>query len=143
MVAQPLILLVGLAQSRFRLLFCSRCFIAGCDPRFVSGGCVCVAGGYLGRLRRDLVTIRFKGEYNGVAFDDLFKVEEPYFYRIGSGNILKVRSVASHVFLVSLCVHMPLAPTRMSSFWDNAAASGGRVAVPLIVLPQIHALCWC
>ncbi|OSX74124.1 hypothetical protein BU14_0306s0005 [Porphyra umbilicalis] len=37
----------------------------------------------------DLVTIRFKGEYNGVVFDDLFKVEEPYFYRMGSENILK------------------------------------------------------
>jgi len=42
---------------------------------------------------RDLVTIRFKGEYNGVVFDDLFKVEEPYFYRMGSENILKVRTV--------------------------------------------------
>jgi len=42
---------------------------------------------------RDLVTIRFKGEYNGVVFDDLFKVEEPYFYRMGSENILKVWTV--------------------------------------------------
>lgn len=109
----------------------------------MSGGCACVAGGSWGRLRRDLVTIRFKGEYNGVAFDDLFKVEEPYFYRIGSGNILKVCSMASFVLRGWLWVHFPPAPTNMSSLEGNAAASGGRVAVPLIVLPQMHASCWC
>lgn len=47
------------------------------------------------------MTIRFKGEYNGVVFDDLFKVEEPYFYRMGSENILKVRT-ARPVVLLSL-----------------------------------------
>lgn len=38
----------------------------------------------------DLVGIRFKGSYNGVVFDNLFDSAEPYFYRAGSGNVLKV-----------------------------------------------------
>ena len=38
----------------------------------------------------DLVGIRFKGTYNGVVFDNLFEDKTPYFYRVGSGNILKV-----------------------------------------------------
>lgn len=38
----------------------------------------------------DLVGIRFKGSYNGAVFDDLFEGKEPYFYRVGSENILKV-----------------------------------------------------
>lgn len=39
----------------------------------------------------DLVGIRFKGSYNGVVFDNLFEATTPYFYRVGSENILKVR----------------------------------------------------
>lgn len=38
----------------------------------------------------DLVGIRFKGTYNGVVFDNLFEETKPYFYRVGSGAILKV-----------------------------------------------------
>lgn len=40
----------------------------------------------------DLVGIRFKGSYNGVVFDNLFNSTEPYFYRVGSGSVLKVCS---------------------------------------------------
>jgi hypothetical protein len=29
----------------------------------------------------DLVTIRFRGTYKDVAFDDTFQTDEPYFYR--------------------------------------------------------------
>lgn len=43
----------------------------------------------------DLVGIRFKGSFNGVVFDNLFESREPYFYRVGSENILKVRPPAS------------------------------------------------
>lgn len=39
----------------------------------------------------DLVGIRFKGAYNGVVFDNLFESTDPYFYRAGSGTVLKVR----------------------------------------------------
>lgn len=39
----------------------------------------------------DLVGIRFKGMYNGIVFDNLFGDSRPYFYRTGSGAILKVR----------------------------------------------------
>lgn len=39
----------------------------------------------------DLVGIRFKGMYNGVVFDNLFEEPRPYFFRAGSGVILKVR----------------------------------------------------
>lgn len=38
----------------------------------------------------DLVGIRFKGMYNGVVFDDLFNDPQPYFFRAGSGSIVKV-----------------------------------------------------
>lgn len=38
----------------------------------------------------DLIGIRFKGAYNGVVFDNLFEDKTPYFYRAGSGAILKV-----------------------------------------------------
>lgn len=38
----------------------------------------------------DLVGIRFKGTYNGVVFDNLFEETKPYFFRAGSGTILKV-----------------------------------------------------
>jgi hypothetical protein len=38
----------------------------------------------------DLVAIRFKGSYNDIAFDNTFETPEPYFYRAGSGLILKV-----------------------------------------------------
>lgn len=40
----------------------------------------------------DLMAIRFRGSYNGVVFDDIFNTPEPYFYRLGSGSILKVRN---------------------------------------------------
>lgn len=43
----------------------------------------------------DLVGIRFKGTYNGRVFDDLFGSTDPYYYRVGSENILKVRSSTS------------------------------------------------
>lgn len=39
----------------------------------------------------DLVGIRFKGSYNGVVFDNLFESTQPYFYRVGSDSVLKVR----------------------------------------------------
>lgn len=39
----------------------------------------------------DLVGIRFKASYNGVVFDNIFETTEPYFYRVGSGSVLKVR----------------------------------------------------
>lgn len=44
----------------------------------------------------DLVGIRFKGSYNGVVFDNLFDATTPYFYRVGSDNILKVRHPSSN-----------------------------------------------
>lgn len=43
----------------------------------------------------DLIGIRFKGMYNGVVFDNLFENTTPYFYRVGSGSILKVRPIPS------------------------------------------------
>lgn len=43
----------------------------------------------------DLVGIRFKGAYNGVVFDNLFENKTPYFYRVGSGAILKVSNHSS------------------------------------------------
>lgn len=38
----------------------------------------------------DLIGIRFKGTYNGVVFDNLFEDRKPYFFRVGTGTILKV-----------------------------------------------------
>lgn len=38
----------------------------------------------------DLVGIRFRGSFNGVVFDNLFDSKEPYFYRVGSTNVLPV-----------------------------------------------------
>mmetsp|Transcript_1144 Transcript_1144/g.1550 ORF Transcript_1144/g.1550 Transcript_1144/m.1550 type:complete len:227 (-) Transcript_1144:127-807(-) len=36
----------------------------------------------------DLITIRFKGDCNGIVFDDLFSTAEPYFYRLGTSNLV-------------------------------------------------------
>lgn len=52
----------------------------------------------------DLIAIRFRGSYNGVVFDDIFKTSEPYFYRLGSGSILKVRPQCSQ-FSQTKCNH--------------------------------------
>ena len=48
----------------------------------------------------DLVGIRFKGSYNGVVFDNLFNDTAPYFYRVGSDNILKVRRHTRYASLI-------------------------------------------
>eukprot|EP00170_Pyropia_yezoensis_P000259 contig_1672_g260 len=77
----------------------------------------------------DLVTIRFKGEYNGVAFDDLFKVEEPYFYRIGSGNILK--GVAESVDMMSVGDIYELSiPPALAFGSKGRRASAGKPSIP-------------
>lgn len=77
----------------------------------------------------DLVTIRFKGEYNGVAFDDLFKVEEPYFYRIGSGNILK--GVAESVEMMSVGdVYELTIPPALAFGAKGRRASAGKPSIP-------------
>jgi len=36
----------------------------------------------------DLVAIRFLGTCNGVEFDNLYKTEEPYYYRPGAGTLM-------------------------------------------------------
>ena len=36
----------------------------------------------------DLVAIRFQGTCNGVEFDNLYKTEEPYYYRPGAGTLM-------------------------------------------------------
>jgi len=36
----------------------------------------------------DLVAIRFAGSHNGVEFDNLYKTEEPYYYRPGAGTLM-------------------------------------------------------
>ncbi|GAB0493397.1 hypothetical protein MMPV_004679 [Pyropia vietnamensis] len=77
----------------------------------------------------DLVTIRFKGEYNGVAFDDLFKVEEPYFYRIGSGNILK--GVSESVDMMSVGdVYQLSIPPALAFGSKGRRASAGKPSIP-------------
>lgn len=99
-----------------------------------------------GQLCRDLVTLRFKGEYNGVVFDDLFKVEEPYFFRVGSGNILKVRTVAllfPHVAR-SVLWYAPASPTRLSplqgaALWRDGLCTGCVHLRP--VVPPVPATC--
>lgn len=60
-----------------------------------SDACVRTMGGHRRRLRRDLVSTPFKGEYIGALFEESFKMEELHIYRIGTGNILNVRSLAS------------------------------------------------
>ena len=37
----------------------------------------------------ELVAIRFKGSFRGNVFDDTFSTDQPYFYRVGVGSILK------------------------------------------------------
>ena len=41
----------------------------------------------------DLVAIRFKSSYNGQVIDDCFKTPNSYYYRVGSENVIQVRSV--------------------------------------------------
>ena len=37
----------------------------------------------------DLVEVRFLGTYRGAVFDDTFSTAEPYYFRAGTGTILK------------------------------------------------------
>ncbi|EKX48552.1 hypothetical protein GUITHDRAFT_105695 [Guillardia theta CCMP2712] len=37
----------------------------------------------------ELVAIRFKASFNGNTFDDCFKTQNAYYYRVGSENIVK------------------------------------------------------
>ncbi|KAJ1454094.1 hypothetical protein M885DRAFT_522229 [Pelagophyceae sp. CCMP2097] len=37
----------------------------------------------------DLIAVRFRASYNGNVFDDLFATEEPLYYRVGGGTLIK------------------------------------------------------
>lgn len=38
----------------------------------------------------ELVAIKFKGSYKGMVFDDIMEAPEPYYYRVGASNLIKV-----------------------------------------------------
>ena len=41
----------------------------------------------------DLCAIRFKGTFKGVDFDDILNNPEPYYFRLGSGQLVKVSAI--------------------------------------------------
>ena len=40
----------------------------------------------------DLVAVRFKGSYKGNVFDDILSAPEPYYFRVGTERLLKVKT---------------------------------------------------
>jgi hypothetical protein len=52
----------------------------------------CVSGRLQGPQPQigELAAIRFKGSFNNVVFDDVYKSREPLYYRVGGGTLLKV-----------------------------------------------------
>lgn len=55
--------------------------------------CCCGAQGPQPKIG-ELVAIRFKGSFNNFVFDDLYNTKEPYYFRVGGGNLLAVRGAA-------------------------------------------------
>lgn len=37
----------------------------------------------------DLVAVRFRGTYNDIVFDDILEQQEPFYFRIGNGTVLR------------------------------------------------------
>lgn len=70
----------------------------------------------------DLVTIRFRGKFKDVIFDDTFKTDEPYFYRCGVGSIVKG--------LDDAVVHMKAGDRYRLQFGKDLAFPEGRGSAP-------------
>ena len=74
-------------------------------------------------VRGDLCAIRFKGSYNGNAFDDILQAEEPLYFRVGDGRLLKGIETA--------VVNMPVgAKWELDIPAELAFGQGGRGASP-------------
>ncbi|PXF41985.1 Peptidyl-prolyl cis-trans isomerase FKBP16-3, chloroplastic [Gracilariopsis chorda] len=77
----------------------------------------------------DLVGIRFKGSYNGVVFDNLFNEPAPYFYRVGSGTILKGLEEAVLLMKVGDVFEVTL-PGELAFGRKGRRASAGKPSIP-------------
>ena len=81
------------------------------------------AGGGLKPVRGDLCAIRFQGSYNGNVFDDILGAEEPLYFRVGDGRLLKGIETA--------IVNMPVgAKWELDIPAELAFGNGGRPASP-------------
>ncbi|CAN8074976.1 unnamed protein product [Agarophyton chilense] len=77
----------------------------------------------------DLVGIRFKGMYNGVVFDNLFTDTTPYFYRVGSGNILQGLEEALMKMKVGDVYDLTI-PGELAFGVKGRRASAGKPSIP-------------
>ena len=93
--------------------------IAGTDLKYK----VLNPGKGLKPSRGDLAAIRFAGYYNGIAFDDILQAEEPLYFRVGDGRLLKGIETA--------IVNMPVgAKWELDIPPELAFGKGGRPASP-------------
>eukprot|EP00182_Erythrolobus_australicus_P006221 CAMPEP_0185829948 /NCGR_PEP_ID=MMETSP1353-20130828/542_1 /TAXON_ID=1077150 /ORGANISM="Erythrolobus australicus, Strain CCMP3124" /LENGTH=203 /DNA_ID=CAMNT_0028527795 /DNA_START=156 /DNA_END=767 /DNA_ORIENTATION=+ len=77
----------------------------------------------------DLVGIRFTASYNGFVFDNTFETAEPYFIRVGSGNVPP--GVEEALLLMSLGDRLKLVvPGQLAFGKKGRRASAGKPSIP-------------
>lgn len=77
----------------------------------------------------ELVAIRFKGSYKGNAFDDILTEGEPYYYRVGSFNLIK--GIEEAVQLMKIGSRWELEIPGNLAFGDKGrSASPGKPRIP-------------
>lgn len=77
----------------------------------------------------DIVCVRFRGMYKNNVIDDIFKAPEPYFYRIGSGQILPGIDEALQIMRIGDRWELTL-PAPLAFGPNGKRAAPGRPAIP-------------
>mmetsp|Transcript_4305 Transcript_4305/g.8490 ORF Transcript_4305/g.8490 Transcript_4305/m.8490 type:complete len:215 (+) Transcript_4305:641-1285(+) len=77
----------------------------------------------------DLVGIRFRGSYNGTVFDDIFPGPEPFFVRVGSGNVIEGIEKVLPTLHLGERVHMVI-PGELAFGKQGRKPAPGRPAIP-------------
>eukprot|EP00871_Galdieria_phlegrea_P002276 jgi/Galph1/3049/GphlegSOOS_G1724.1 len=77
----------------------------------------------------DLVGIRFRARYKDYVFDDIMESTEPYYLRVGSGNIIKGVEEVLPLLAVGELVHITV-PSEAAFGSKGRRASPGRRAIP-------------
>jgi len=78
--------------------------------------------------RGEIVGIRFLGSYQGNVFDDTFKSEQPYLFRVGVGSVVK--GLDETVLQMKLGQKIKVSFSGEYSFPNGKPSSPGKPRIP-------------
>lgn len=85
-------------------------------------------GGFKAK-KGDLAAIRFQGSYNGNVFDDILSAQEPLYFRIGDGRLLKGVEEACELMTVGSKYKLKI-PGDIAFGVAGRGASPGKPRIP-------------